>query len=329
MSTSKKTEKDPTKARAGGVHGLRKRSKCLEQIGAFDPLSSWRTLRALQFSSHDVTSMRAVLAKTSLFGQPKWAAAASGDATAAVAVAVSFIPVDEITPSLDLAMTALITCAIEGDPGAATVASNMLRHLPGVSPHHRQIATSWFVSNLAACVPSKRNAVMTEAASSTNVAEEIGPSECEAMAPKAFELWRTIPAGAFDESRRLAVIGYVAEFLTGINIKAWKAAISGDAACAIRIAREIAIPEDEFTYPVEARLTLLLYCALKGSAEAALALSSLLREMPLDETVKNRLAASWLVRSRHTDQFGELDVTPRRSHLSLVPQIFGNREDKS
>ena len=76
-------------------------------------------------------------------------------------------------------------------------------------------------------------------------------------------------------------------------------------------------------------MMLLLYCALKGSAEAALALSSLLRKMPLEEMLRNRLAASWLVHSRHVDESGELDVAPRRRHLSLVSQALGNREARS
>jgi hypothetical protein len=29
------------------------------------------------------------------------------------------------------------------------------------------------------------------------------------------------------------------------------------------------------------------------------------------------------------DEFGDLDVTHRRSHLKLVPQTLGNREEKS
>jgi hypothetical protein len=86
-------------------------------------LTSWRTRDALQFNSIDVNAMRALLARTTLFGQPKWAAAASGDGPAAVAVAVAFIPACQITPSLDLAMTALLACAIEGDAGAQIIAS--------------------------------------------------------------------------------------------------------------------------------------------------------------------------------------------------------------
>jgi hypothetical protein len=45
--------------------------------------------------------------------------------------------------------------------------------------------------------------------------------------------------------------------------------------------------------------------------------------------LRNRLAASWLVHSRHVDESGELDVAPRRRHLSLVSQALGNREARS
>ena len=331
MSTSKKTKKYVTKARrVSSVHGNSGESSCPVQIQAVYPLTLWRTLDAQQFGSRDVKSLRALLAKTSLLGQPKWAAAVNGDASAAVAVAVSFIPVDELTLPLDLAMTALIACAVEGDPGAAIVASNILLNLPSASPRHHQIAASWFVSDPTTVRPIKRTAATTQASNFTKAGDDVHQSsEYGLMVPDSFKLWRTIPAHAFDNSRRLAVIGFVAEYLARINDKAWKAAVSGDTVCAIRIAQEIAIPADEFTYPVDARMMLLLYCALKGSAEAALALSSLLRKMPLEEMLRNRLAASWLVHSRHVDESGELDVAPRRRHLSLVSQALGNREARS
>ena len=330
MSTSKKTKKHVTKARrVSSVHGNSGESSCPEQIQAVYPLTLWRTLDAQQFSSRDVKSLRALLAKTSLLGQPKWAAAVNGDAPAAVAVAVSFIPADELTLPLDLAMTALIACAVEGDPGAAIVVSNILLNLRSASPRHQQIAASWFVSDPTTVRPIKRTAATTQAPNFTKAGDEVKSSEYGLIVPDSFKLWRTIPAHAFDKSRRLAVIGFVTEYLARINDKAWKTAVSGDAVCAINIAQEIAIPADEFTYPVDARMMLLLCCALKGSAEAALALSSLLRKMPLDEMLRNRLAASWLVHSRHVDESGELDVAPGRRHLSLVSQALGNREGRS
>lgn len=124
---------------------------------AFDPWSLWRTLRAEQFNAQDLQTIRRLLTKTVLLGQPKWEEAARGDAPAAVAVAVSFFPMDEVTVPADLAMTALIRCAIEGDPAAAIVISNVLRNLPGCFAFHRQIATSWSVSNLAQARGSRRD----------------------------------------------------------------------------------------------------------------------------------------------------------------------------
>jgi hypothetical protein len=116
---------------------------------AIYPLSLWRTLRAAEFEAPDLVAIRRLLAKIVLFGRPKWRDAVVGNAPAAIAVAVSFLPIDNVTLQVDLAMTALISCAIEGNLAAAIVVANILRNLPGSAPLHRQIATSWFVSNLA------------------------------------------------------------------------------------------------------------------------------------------------------------------------------------
>jgi hypothetical protein len=298
------------------AHGARDRSQQADHLD--NQLSSWRTLRALDYSFHDLTSMRALLAKTTLLGQPKWAAAVGGDGPAAVAVAISFIPAEQITLSMDLAMTALIACAIEGDPGAAIVASNILRHLPDATPRHHQIATSWFVSNLATCAFRKPGRAATK--EGTAGAVEVGPSEPNPAAPKAYEFWRTIPSNDFNETHRSAIIEYIG---TVPKSKAWMGAIAGDALCAIRIARQIAFPIDEFTPALDARLTLLLHCALTGSADAALALSSMLRLMPLDATVKKLLVASWLFRGRPIEDLGE--AAPRPSHLRIVPKLVIDR----
>jgi hypothetical protein len=113
-----------------------------------------------------------------------------------------------------------------------------------------------------------------------------------ATKPRPYKLWRTLPAEAFDEGRRLEVMGHVGLYMS--NIKEWEDAVAGDAACAVRIALSMEIP-DEVTYPGDARMSLLLYCALNGSAGAALVLAHILCKMPLNTTVRNRLAMSWLV----------------------------------
>jgi hypothetical protein len=308
MSTSYNTIKGTTKAHCAGSPS---KYDCLD-----NPLASWRTLRALDFSFHDVTSMRTLLARTTLLGQPKWAAAAGGDGAAAVAVAISFIPTEKITSSLDLAMTASIACAIEGDPGAAIVASSILRHLPGATPRHHQIVTSWFVSNLATCASRKTRGAATEVAPLTNAVEGIEPSE--PPAPETRELWRTIPANEFTDSHRSAVLAFINKSVPRLDTKVWMGAIAGDALCAIRVAREITHEIDDFTRPLDVRLTLLLNCALNGSAEAALELSSQLGRMPLEAKTKARLKASWLDRGRPLASFHEPDTAQRSHRIAIL-----------
>ena len=112
-----------------------------------------------------------------------------------------------------------------------------------------------------------------------------------ATKPQPYKLWRMLTAEAFDEVRRLEVMGHVGLYMT--NIKEWRDAIAGGAACAVKIALSMEIP-GEIDYPVDARMTLLLHCALNGSAGASLVLAHMLRRMPLEQKLKSRLATSWL-----------------------------------
>jgi hypothetical protein len=109
--------------------------------------------------------------------------------------------------------------------------------------------------------------------------------------PQPYKLWRMVPAEAFDEVRRLEVMGHVGLYMA--SIREWKDAVAGDAACAVKIALSMEIP-DEIDYPVDGRMTLLLYCALNGSPGASLVLAHMLRRMPLERKLKSRLATSWL-----------------------------------
>jgi hypothetical protein len=139
--------------------------------------------------------------------------------------------------------------------------------------------------------------------------------------PQPYQLWRMLPAEAFDEVRRLEVMGHVGLYMS--NIKEWKAAVAGDSAHAVKIALSIEIP-DEIDYPVDARMTLLLYCALNGSAAPALVLAHLLRKMPLDGPMRNRLATSWLVRNLRMARRNT--VAPSRgsfAHRSIAAQLLG------
>ncbi|WP_296738989.1 hypothetical protein [Mesorhizobium sp.] len=115
-----------------------------------------------------------------------------------------------------------------------------------------------------------------------------------AAGPYPFELWRLIPAEEFDKHRKYAVGAYLATCAAG-DVE-WRRAIAGDETCAVRIALRMQVPDD-ISYPVDARMTLLVYAALNGGAAAALTLANLLRRMPLDAQDKNVLANSWLARN--------------------------------
>ena len=145
-----------------------------------------------------------------------------------------------------------------------------------------------------------------------------------AAGPYPFELWRLIPAQEFDQSRKYAVAAYLATCAGG-DVE-WRRAIGGDATCAIRIALHMEVP-DEISYPVDARMTLLVYSALNGSAAAALVLANLLRRMPLDGRDKSRLATSWLVRNLGMARRDASDLRRRRSHVR--PSLGGRKENQS
>ncbi|MCW2082427.1 UNVERIFIED_ORG: hypothetical protein M2193_004602 [Bradyrhizobium japonicum] len=160
----------------------------------------------------------------------------------------------------------------------------------------------------------------------SRIPDQSTPADAAAAAAP-FELWRSIPAERFDLSRRLAVAAYLATRADG-DVE-WRRAIAGDATCALRMALRIEVP-DEITYPVDAIMTLLLYCALDGSGAAALVLAHLLRRMPIDGPLRERLATSWLVRNLRSARSVETASSPRRS-VARRPNVSssGGEGDRS
>jgi hypothetical protein len=114
---------------------------------AFDPKAMWRTLRAEQFQAADVNPLDDLLSRTAILGREDWRATVEGDAAAAIRLAVTFLPVREITPQIDLAMTALLRLAVGGDAAAAAALSFVLRNLPGRFALHQDLSNSWLVRN--------------------------------------------------------------------------------------------------------------------------------------------------------------------------------------
>jgi hypothetical protein len=147
-----------------------------------------------------------------------------------------------------------------------------------------------------------------------------------ARKPHPHELWRTLPAEDFDEVRKLEVACHIGMYMS--TIKEYRNAIAGDAACAARIVLRMEVP-DEIDYPTDARMTLLLHNALRGSAGAAIVMAHMLRKMPLDRKLKNRLASSWLVRNlsrRGSETAPSECLFVRRS---IASQLLGKSDSQS
>jgi hypothetical protein len=115
---------------------------------AFDPKAKWRTLRAEQLKASDVNELDELLSRTAILGRADWHAAVAGDAAAAIGLAVTFLPVHEITPQVDLAMSVLLRRVVGGDAAAAAALSLVLRNLPGRFALHQDISKSWLIRNV-------------------------------------------------------------------------------------------------------------------------------------------------------------------------------------
>lgn len=142
----------------------------------------------------------------------------------------------------------------------------------------------------------------------------------------ALRLWRTVPADGFGPDHRAAVAECMRR--TSSTIDTWRAAIHGDAPSAIRFALRMERPS-QITARTDLTMTVLLNCALNGSAGAALVLSHALRQMPLDGPMKNRLATSWLVRNLRIACPTVVSPRRRSSRRSITAQLLGNGEDAS
>jgi hypothetical protein len=127
------------------------------------------------------------------------------------------------------------------------------------------------------------------------------------------QAWRTLPAYAFDATKRRAVAATVAT--ASSTLEDWRKAVGGDAPAAIKLALSLS-PRKKITLRVDLVMTVLLRCALDGNAAAALVLSHLLRRMRIDPSVRRQLSTSWLAYNLTT-------IAPLRGRFSL--QAFGVR----
>jgi hypothetical protein len=114
-----------------------------------DALTHWRRLPADQFTASEIEDLQFALANAALLREPRWDAAAQGDAAAANGIALGMLPIERIVVRHDLAMTALVLCALKGSAGAAVALAHVLRKIPAGHPRAGRLGASWLARNLA------------------------------------------------------------------------------------------------------------------------------------------------------------------------------------
>lgn len=123
--------------------------------------------------------------------------------------------------------------------------------------------------------------------------DDDGGTAVESDTEHALEYWRRLSALEFGTTEIEAVETCVRSISS--TVMDWREAVRGDAAAAIRLVLPQNAPEC-ITLKVDLAMTVLL-CRAFDNAAAALVLSNKLRSMPLDRSLRNRLATSWLVRN--------------------------------
>jgi len=124
-------------------------------LGDVTPLEWWRTMPADHLGDAQLLHLRATVAKISVMNGRQWLFALQGDAATSIAIAIGSMPIDQITLEVDLAMSALALCALDGSAGAALVLSHILRRTALDHPFGKELSASWLALNLYRALNAK------------------------------------------------------------------------------------------------------------------------------------------------------------------------------
>ncbi|MBI1201935.1 MAG: hypothetical protein GC182_05435 [Rhodopseudomonas sp.] len=123
-------------------------------------LEWWRTMPADHLSDVERRHLGATLEKICILKDHRWLSALGGDAAASIAIAIGAMPTDQVTLEVDLAMSALALCALDGSAGAALVLAHVLRRTPLDHPFGTDLSASWLALNLCRALTAKRHSAL-------------------------------------------------------------------------------------------------------------------------------------------------------------------------
>lgn len=116
-------------------------------LAPFSPLIWWRTRKPSALLCRGVGGIREALLGTRIPEEPEWSRAILGDAAVAIRIAVGQMQKRTITAAeIDLALSAVLACALEGEPASAIVISSALRRRSKCDPSCRTLSLLWLTA---------------------------------------------------------------------------------------------------------------------------------------------------------------------------------------
>lgn len=120
------------------------------------PLQWWRTMLANQLSDAQHLLLGLAIARTVVLRERKRPAGSHGDAAARIGFALGALPITDLTPEIDLAMSALMASALGGNITAAQVMAYILRLTPLDHPFANELSVSWLAVDLQRALKKRR-----------------------------------------------------------------------------------------------------------------------------------------------------------------------------
>lgn len=109
------------------------------------PLAWWRSVPSDLLRDAEHLLVIDTLGRICMFDRAgKLPAAVRGDTAAAIGAALSLLPVDEVTLTVDITMTALLRCALRGDATSTVVLANILQRVEPNYPLAAELSASWY-----------------------------------------------------------------------------------------------------------------------------------------------------------------------------------------
>jgi len=114
------------------------------------PLGWWRMLPPHLFGDAERLLVGSSLEGLAVIGGGQdFVAALKGDAAAAISVVLSLVPLREVTLQADIAMTALLSCALNGYPTAVLALSHILGRAQWGDPGAEELGLAWLDRHIA------------------------------------------------------------------------------------------------------------------------------------------------------------------------------------